>query len=47
MADYVLVLHGHRPTRGQFVPLKARWDQERRFRKKIELLSRPFDIDEW
>lgn len=47
MAEYVLVLHGHRPTRGQLVPLKARWDQERYFRERLSLLSRPFIIDDW
>ena len=46
MADYVLVLHGHHPTRGQLVPLKARWDQERHFRERVSLLSRPFVIDD-
>lgn len=47
MAEYVLVLHGHPPTRGQLVPLKARWDQERHFREQLSLLSRPFIIDDW
>ena len=47
MAEYVLVLHGHRPTHGQLVPLQARWDQERDFREQLALLSRPFIIDGW
>ncbi|KAI0279540.1 hypothetical protein BC826DRAFT_1080339, partial [Russula brevipes] len=44
MAEYVLVLHGHRPTRGQLVPLRARWDQERRFMEQLEWFARPFTI---
>ncbi|KAH9953886.1 hypothetical protein BC827DRAFT_1245787 [Russula dissimulans] len=47
MADYILVLHDHHPTRGQLVPLHARWDMERRFREQLQLLARPFIIEEW
>jgi hypothetical protein len=47
MAEYVLVLHGHHPTRGQLVPLRARWDQERRFMEQLEWFARPFTIEEW
>ncbi|KAI0277277.1 hypothetical protein BGY98DRAFT_630546 [Russula aff. rugulosa BPL654] len=47
MAEYVLVLHGHPPTRGQLVLLKTRWDQERHFRERLSFLSRPFIVDDW
>jgi len=39
MEDYILVLHGHYPTPAQFVPLHARWDQERNFIKSLQWFS--------
>ncbi|KAI0255054.1 hypothetical protein BJV78DRAFT_1279662 [Lactifluus subvellereus] len=46
MAEYVLVLHGHYPTRGQLEPLHERWEQEKYFQEQLAWLSRPFSI-EW
>jgi len=41
MVDYVLVLHGHYPTRGQIAPVHARWDERKRFREQLAWLARP------
>ncbi|KAN0132875.1 hypothetical protein V8E53_009240 [Lactarius tabidus] len=41
MIDYVIVLHGHYPTRAQIAPVRARWDERKRFREQLAWLARP------
>lgn len=41
MVDYVLVLHGHYPTPAQIAPVRARWDERKRFREQLAWLARP------
>ncbi|KAH8990355.1 hypothetical protein EDB92DRAFT_791675 [Lactarius akahatsu] len=41
MSDYVLVLHGHYPTRNQIARVRARWDERKRFREQLAWLTRP------
>ncbi|KAH9052899.1 hypothetical protein EDB83DRAFT_2676209 [Lactarius deliciosus] len=41
MSDYVLVLHGHYPTRNQLACVHARWDERKRFREQLAWLTRP------
>lgn len=41
MSDYVLVLHGHYPTRNQIARVHARWDERKRFREQLAWLTRP------
>ena len=41
MADYVLVVHGHYPTRKQIARVRARWDERKRFREQLAWLARP------
>ncbi|KAI0303655.1 hypothetical protein B0F90DRAFT_1308448 [Multifurca ochricompacta] len=45
MAEYVLVLHGHYPTRGLLEPVYTRWEQEKYFQEQLAWLSRPFTIE--
>jgi hypothetical protein len=41
MIDYVIVLHGHYPTPAQIAPVRARWDERKRFREQLAWLARP------
>lgn len=41
MSDYVLVLYSHYPTESQIAPLRARWDERKRFMEQLAHLVRP------
>ena len=51
MPEYVLVLYSHYPTESQIMPLRAHWDERKRFIEQLAWLVRPIPIpsppNEW
>jgi hypothetical protein len=51
MSGYVVVVYSHYPTESQITPLRARWDERKRFMEHMAWLVRPLPIppppNEW
>src|ERR1700761_8145006 len=48
-SQYVLVLFSHYPTESQIIPLRAHWDERKRFMEQLAWIARPIlpSLDEW
>jgi hypothetical protein len=41
MSEYLLVLYSHYPTESQILPLRAGWDERKRFLEQLAWTVRP------